>query len=189
MWGLIDLNGKEVIKPTYDDIGCTATNASSNVLIIPELDAFVFKKNRTYGIASFDGEVIIQSVLNRIYIDTSKDEKTYSMIYKDKTYNVVDYIEDMEKRKSNTTTNTTTNTTNATNTTNTTNKTNTTNTTNSTKTTNTSTNKTNQTNTTNSTTNTTNKTNTTNNTTNNTNKTNTSNSTTSNTVVITNSTR
>ena len=169
LWGLIDLEGNEVIKPIYDGLGCTDTNPSSNIIIIPEIDAFIFKRNRVYGIASFKGEIIIKNVLNRIYIDTSKEEKTYSMIYKDKTYNVIKYIEDMNYMNSNDPTNTT----NATNTVN--------NTTNNSKSTN-STNNTNTANTT-KTTNTTNKTNTAN-ATNTENTTNTPKTTSNNTVVI-----
>lgn len=137
LWGLIDLEGNTILKPTYDELGCTETNPSSNMLIIPELDAFIYKRGRTYGISYFTGEIILKNVLSRIYIDTTKAEKTYYMICQNVTYPVLDYIKEMnymeniipkneeeeenQENKTNTTNTTNkTNTTNATNTTNTT---------------------------------------------------------------------
>ena len=170
LWGLVDLDGKIILKPTYDSLGCAETNASSNVFIIPEINAFVFKRNSKYGISYFTGEVIIKNAATRIYIDTTKEEKKYNMIWKDKTYDVLQVIEEnqymtsitdkkdkeiVEDPNSSNTTNTTNTANNTTN--NTTNNTvnNTTN--NTTKTTN-STNATNRTNAVNTTNNTTNKT-------------------------------
>lgn len=94
LWGIIDLDGNIVIKPTYDSLGCTETNASSNVLIIPELSAFVFKRNAKYGISYFDGKIEEKNVISRIYIDTINGDNNYIMIKGDKTYPLLKYIED-----------------------------------------------------------------------------------------------
>lgn len=159
LWGFVDLTGKEVIKPSYDALGCAESNSSENLYVIPEIKAFIFKNNLTYGIRYFSGNTIITNTLRKFYIETAEGKKTYFMLYKGKPQPVIDYINKMQNNnsKNNTNNTNTTNVTTTTNTTNNTNTTNVTNTTNSTKTTN-STNATNTTKTTNST----NKTNTTN---------------------------
>lgn len=142
LWGLVNLNGKNVIKLEYTGLGCISSNSSNNVLIIPELDAIVVRKDNNYGIITKNGKVLMQNVLSKVYKEKVNGKEQYSMVYNDKKYNVVDYINNLNKNNNTNGTNktNTTNKTNVTNTTNktnnTTNKTNTTNTTNSNKTTN-----------------------------------------------------
>lgn len=126
LWGFVDTTGKTVIKLEYTGLGYTGTNANSNVLIIPELQGIVVKKDKSYGIINTSGESLIKCVLTRIYKDTVDGKEIYAMLYNEKKYNVIDYINaQKENNKTNNTTNNTTNTTtNKTNTT--TNKTNTT---------------------------------------------------------------
>lgn len=116
LWGFVDTTGKTVIKLEYTGLGYTGTNANSNVLIIPELQGIVVKKDKSYGIINTSGESLIKCVLTRIYKDTVDGKEIYAMLYNEKKYNVIDYIN--AQKENNKTNNTTTNKTNTTTNTN-----------------------------------------------------------------------
>lgn len=131
LWGLVNLQGKVVVKLEYSGLGYVGTNSSSNVLIIPELNAIVVKKDNNYGIINTSGKVLMKNVLTRVYKETSSSDGDYVMVYNDKKYNAVEYIKNnVNVENKNTNTNTTTNTTNKQTTNTTTNKNTTTNATN-----------------------------------------------------------
>lgn len=136
-WGIVNLSGNVVINPEYTDLGCTTSSSNSNVLIIPEINGIVVRKDKTYGIVSTDGKVLIKNVLAKVYKEKVDGKDVYYMIYNNTKYNVIDYITKSSQEKNNTANKTNaTNKTNTTNTSNTTNATNKTNTTNASNTTN-----------------------------------------------------
>lgn len=98
LWGFVNLKGKVVISLEYTGLGYIGTNSSSNVLIIPELNAIVVRKDNYYGIITKNNKVLLKSVLTRVYKETVNGKEQYSMLYNDKKYNVIDYV---EKEKTN----------------------------------------------------------------------------------------
>ena len=116
-----------------------------NVLLVPDIEGIVVKKDKLYGVVNYKGETIVGNIASRIYIDSTNDKRVYTMIYNNSRHDIVEYVNNKKKKETpanNTTNKTTSNATNSTankasnNTTKTTNQTNATNTTNATKTTN-----------------------------------------------------
>lgn len=105
-WGFVNLTGKVVIKLDYNSIGCIGTNASNNVLIIPNIDGIVVEKDGKYGVVSNSGKVLINNVLTRVYKETVDGEDVYMIVYNNTKYNVLKFLEEQKNKIS---TNTTTN--------------------------------------------------------------------------------
>lgn len=92
LWGFVNLKGNVIIKLEYAGIGCVGTNSNSNVLIIPDVEGIVVQKDNNYGIISKSNRVLVRNVLSRVYIETVNGKKQYSIIYNDRKYNAIDYI-------------------------------------------------------------------------------------------------
>lgn len=101
VWGFINLTGKVVIKLEYSDIGCVSTNASSNVLIIPEIDGIVVNKQGKYGIISNSGKLLLDNKSSRIYKENYNGEVIYTMVIDNNKHNVIEYIKKQQEEKSN----------------------------------------------------------------------------------------
>lgn len=110
-YGFVNLNGKVVIKLEYTNLGYTGGNPSSNVLIIPSLNAIIVKQDNTYGIISKSGKVLRKNDLSKVYKEVINGEEQYSVIYNGKKYNAIQFINNPEEATKSTT-NTTNNTTN-----------------------------------------------------------------------------
>ena len=101
VWGFINLTGKVVIKLEYSDIGCVSTNASSNVLIIPEIDGIVVNKQGQYGIISNSGKLLLDNKSSRIYKENYNGEEIYTMVIDNNKHNVIEYIKKQVEENSN----------------------------------------------------------------------------------------
>ena len=79
LWGIVDIEGKEILPLEYDGIGCDADNSSdprfSDVIVIPELEAIVIEKDevngqsrvKKYGMVKKDGSHFINYVLDTVF--------------------------------------------------------------------------------------------------------------------------
>ena len=92
LWGLVNLKGNVVVKIEYSELGDTSSNPNSNVLIIPEVDGIVVKKDGKYGVVTKTNRSLIGNIASKIYKETINGKEQYSMIYNNKTSNVVEYI-------------------------------------------------------------------------------------------------
>lgn len=92
VWGLVNLKGNVVIKIEYAELGDTSSNPNSNVLIIPEVDGIVVKKDGKYGVVTKTNRALISNIASKIYKETINGKEQYSMIYNNKTSNIVEYI-------------------------------------------------------------------------------------------------
>ncbi len=99
LYGFVNLNGKVIITPEYTDLGYVGTNSNGNVLVIPNVNGIVVKKDKTYLIISKTGKVLIKDKLTRVYKETVDGKEQYSMVYDGKKYNVVDYLKKQETSK------------------------------------------------------------------------------------------
>lgn len=114
VWGFVNLNGKIVIKLAYNSVGYDESNPNSNVVIIPELNALVVKKDGKYGLITKTGGTLVKNVLTRIYKTDENGQEEYSALYNNKKYNVIKDIESLKKigtENKDTSKNTSTNTT------------------------------------------------------------------------------
>ncbi|MBR2785993.1 MAG: WG repeat-containing protein [Clostridia bacterium] len=113
LWGFANLKGALVIKLQYSGIGYSEnSNANSNVLIIPEVEAIVVKKGEYYGMISKTNRVLVEIALSKVYRDVEDGKTKYLMIYKGVKQDVLKYFEDVVNKTSESTTKTTDTTSN-----------------------------------------------------------------------------
>ena len=67
------------------------------MLIIPEINGIVVKKDNNYGIISNTGKVIIRNVLTRVYKEQENNKDNYYMIYNGVNRNILDFVESINK--------------------------------------------------------------------------------------------
>ncbi len=102
LWGFVNLKGKVVVKLEYTGLGYISTNSSSNVFIIPELNAIVVKKDKDYSIITKSNKVLINGGITKVYKETVNGKEQYSMIYNEKKQNVIEYVNNSSKNTNNT---------------------------------------------------------------------------------------
>lgn len=88
-WGMFDINGNTVLPIQYDGFGCLS---SSNLLLIPEYQAFVVHQGQYYGLYNSSGNELIPIRVTDIYSVTSSGEKGYYLTYEGMTMDVIDYL-------------------------------------------------------------------------------------------------
>lgn len=97
-WGLLNLNGGTIIPIEYDDLGCksnTSKNSQANsLLLIPEYDAIVVKKDNFYGLFNASGKRLIPELVTDMYVIDSLGEKNYYLTYNGNTMVIIDYLKD-----------------------------------------------------------------------------------------------
>ena len=96
-WGLYNKDGQIILPIEYDRIGCSETSAqkktTNSILVIPEYEAIVIGKDKTYGIIDSTGKVLVPCVLNIVYSITTGGIEEYYMEYNNQTYNIKEYFE------------------------------------------------------------------------------------------------
>lgn len=104
LWGLIDINGNQILPLEYDGIGCKADTSKdtrySDVIIIPEIDGIVVEKDeingtskiKKYGVVKSDGSNFINIVIDNIYSLTSQGETTYYASVQNQIIDIVDFV-------------------------------------------------------------------------------------------------
>ena len=98
-WELFDKTGKNIVGTgtTYQDLGCSVGGSkndknSNSVLLVPQYEGIVVRKNNVYGLIDSDGKSLLPIALQSIYSITSEGEETYYMLYNNQLMNVIDYI-------------------------------------------------------------------------------------------------
>ena len=103
MWGLFNIKGKQILKVEYNQLGCTTAKiegkAVNNLLIIPEYKGIVVNKGKYFGIVSSEGKTLVSSGLDTIYSITNEGKEKYYMVYYEKTYDVIQYLDSIYKKK------------------------------------------------------------------------------------------
>ena len=116
LWGLFNKSGKQVVDFQYDSFGYIATSNKDafNLLVIPDYNVIVTKKNNKYGIINSSGVEIIVPIADDIYMTINSDKKYYYLNIMDKRYDLVEYLDQRGVKTTSTETDNTTsgNTTN-----------------------------------------------------------------------------
>lgn len=81
LWGAFDKNGNEILKLEYESFGYIAqTNKDAlNLLMVPDYNVMVAKKDGKYTLINSVGEEICFPVLDDVYMTISSGEKNYYM--------------------------------------------------------------------------------------------------------------
>ncbi len=135
LWGLYDLNGKQLVDFTYDSFGYIARSNRDalNLLVIPDYEVLVACKDDKYTLINSVGQQLFGGpVADDIYMTISGGQTHYYITANNQTMDAEIYLDNIGVRKQSQggTTNTTTNSSNTSNTSNTGNTSNTTNNTN-----------------------------------------------------------
>ena len=97
LWGFINLKGSLVIKMEYEGVGDASSNPNSNIVLIPDVEGFIVKKDGKYGVFSKTGKVLVGNVASKMYKEVSNGETKYNMIYNNKVTDILEYIKKAEK--------------------------------------------------------------------------------------------
>ena len=112
-WGLIDINGNEILPMEYDGFGCDADthtdSRNADVIIIPELNGIVVEQDQVngntrtkkYGIVTSDGKLFFEIVLDSIYSLTEQEVTTYYATFQDQTINLIEYVRQQQEAMEN----------------------------------------------------------------------------------------
>lgn len=98
-WGIFDKSGKQILPIEYEDFGCSVGAGAhqiantNNVLLVPEYEGIVVRKDGLYGLIDSKGNQLLPIALKSIYSTTSEGEETYRMIYNNQEMNVITYIQ------------------------------------------------------------------------------------------------
>lgn len=114
LWGLIDINGNEVLPIEYNGIGSIANKTTDSryqdVVIIPELNGIVIEKDEVngntnvpkYGLITPQGKLLVNIVLDSVYAIVSQGEIDYYAVVQNQTINLVDFIYQQQSGTGNT---------------------------------------------------------------------------------------
>ena len=96
-WAFFDINTKAIITEfQYDSIGSITVNKSAttyNLLVIPEVQAIVVKKEDGYNFITLTGEEIFKDIqFPDAFIRISSGKPSYYMVWDEKEYNIVEMI-------------------------------------------------------------------------------------------------
>lgn len=96
-WGLYSKSGQIILPIEYDSIGCSESpsqkKATNSILVIPEYEAIIVGKDKTYGIVDSTGKQLVPCVVTTIYSTTTGGVDEYFMEYNGQLYNIKNYFE------------------------------------------------------------------------------------------------
>lgn len=88
LWGLYDINGKKLIEPQYQNVGCTTAQGGENVVIVPNVkdnaDGIVFLYNSEkllYGLYNIQTGEKIAISLSEVFKKVEDGNENYYMNY------------------------------------------------------------------------------------------------------------
>lgn len=94
-WGAFDKNGKVVLDFEYDSFGYIASSNKDaiNLLLIPNYNMMVVCQNKKYALVNSDGKIIIQPILDDVYMTINSGKKYYYMNFNDKKINIEEFLD------------------------------------------------------------------------------------------------
>ena len=106
-WGAFDKNGNQVLGFDYDSFGYIASNNRDaiNLLIIPNYNILVARQNNKYALINSSGDIIVQPIIDDVYMTIKSGKKYYYMNVNNKTIDIEEWLDDNFKPNKNETTN------------------------------------------------------------------------------------
>ena len=96
LWGLANINGKLVVDFKYTELGYleASSTTGSNLLLIPDYDVIVVKKDEKYTVITAKGDEIWPAAFDAIYLSISSGNLNYIMSGNNKTWNLIEKLEE-----------------------------------------------------------------------------------------------
>lgn len=93
-WGTFDKDGKQIIPFEYDSFGYIATSNKDaiNLLLIPNYNMLVACQNKKYALINSSGDIIVQPIIDDVYMTISSGKTYYYMNVYNKNINVEDWL-------------------------------------------------------------------------------------------------
>lgn len=94
-WGAFDKNGNQVLNFEYDSFGYIASSNKDaiNLLLVPDYNMLVACQNKKYALINSAGKIVINPVLDDVYMTISSGKKYYKMNVNDQTLDVEEYLD------------------------------------------------------------------------------------------------
>ena len=108
LWGFINISGNQITDFEYSAIGYleASSTTGSNLLLVPDYDVIIVKKDEKYTAITAKGEKIWPAAFDAIYMTITSGEKEYTMSGNNKTWNLIQKLEEQgigkKKTKENT---------------------------------------------------------------------------------------
>lgn len=93
LWGLFNKSGEQIVEFKYEDLGYIKNEISNNLLIIPECNVIVVKKDDKYNLITLNGKEVFNIFVDNIYKTIESGETKYYMTYNDQISEVLPLLE------------------------------------------------------------------------------------------------
>lgn len=106
LWGLANTRGKLISREfKYDQIGYIESSSSTerNLLVVPDYDVIVVKRDEKYTVITVDGNEVWQAVFDSIYMSNTSGKTEYIVSRNEQTTSLTDLLEKMGIGKKKTT--------------------------------------------------------------------------------------
>lgn len=102
-WGAFDKNGNEVLAFDYDSFGYIASSNKDaiNLLLIPNYNILVACKNKKYSLVNSSGEVVVQPIIDDVYMTISSGKKYYYMNVNNQIINIEEWLDSVGVKQKN----------------------------------------------------------------------------------------
>lgn len=93
-WGTFDKDGKQILPFEYDSFGYIATSNKDaiNLLLIPNYNMLVACQNKKYALINSSGDIIVQPIIDDVYMTISSGKTYYYMNVYNKNINIEDWL-------------------------------------------------------------------------------------------------
>ena len=101
--GAFDKNGNEVLAFDYDSFGYIASSNKDaiNLLLIPNYNILVACKNKKYSLVNSSGEVVVQPIIDDVYMTISSGKKYYYMNVNNQIINIEEWLDSVGVKQKN----------------------------------------------------------------------------------------
>lgn len=102
-WGAFDKNGNEMLAFDYDSFGYIASSNKDaiNLLLIPNYNILVACKNKKYSLVNSSGEVVVQPIIDDVYMTISSGKKYYYMNVNNQIINIEEWLDSVGVKQKN----------------------------------------------------------------------------------------
>lgn len=102
VWALYSVKGGRLTEFLYNGFGCTnhSKNDVSNIVVVPDAKVIIGYKNKKYVLIDETGKELFNGLaFDEAYLVKEYDKTSYYVVKDEKTYNIIELIEQYNKRQ------------------------------------------------------------------------------------------